>query len=183
MFVGSADLSGVNDEPIALVFVIIATIIGSLLLTNLLIALMTTRYENVEEEAKSEVIYNRAELIYDLSDRRRLMPPPLNILVLIITFIVDLIGFPFGMCKPRWLHYSRIDSQIFFNLQGFNIWHCEKSDKWKSSRGNSTYDSRRKICKWYFYGWCCDWCRITRVVEGKGCQIGEFFIRHVMAAC
>lgn len=52
------------------------------ILTNLLIALMTSEYEKVVERADEEVNFNRVELAYDLTTQTsRLMPPPLNILV------------------------------------------------------------------------------------------------------
>ena len=43
VFVGSADLSGAGDDPFAIVFTALATLFGTLLLTNLLIALMATQ--------------------------------------------------------------------------------------------------------------------------------------------
>eukprot|EP01084_Bolivina_argentea_P216497 367791_1 len=61
VFIGTGDLSGtgqsLQDEPFAVLIMIIATIFGTIILTNLLIALMTTEYESVSEQAKREVIY------------------------------------------------------------------------------------------------------------------------------
>ena len=62
--------------------VFVATVFGTLILTNLLLALMTTKYDDVRERAAAEVMCNQAELAYDLTTQTsRLMPPPVNILV------------------------------------------------------------------------------------------------------
>ena len=62
--------------------VAIATVFGTLILTNLLIALMTTKYDDVRERAAAEVMCNQAELAYDLTTQTsRLMPAPVNIIV------------------------------------------------------------------------------------------------------
>ena len=155
VFIGTGDLSGVADEPIAIYFMVIATIFGTLILTNLLIALMTTEYEKVKDAAKGEVIHNHAELTYDLSQRSRSMPPPLNIVVLVIALIVDIINFFFALCKPsKWNIYAKIDHQLFFNLQSFNIWQCEHGADWKPSRGTKIkYETRKDVLEWYLYHW------------------------------
>eukprot|EP01084_Bolivina_argentea_P005108 9653_1 len=165
VFIGTGDLSGtgqaVDEEPFAILLMIMATIFGTIILTNLLIALMTTEYENVAEKAKSQVIYNKTELAFDLSKRSRLMPPPLNIFVLAIALIVDLFNFIFAMIHPSWNIYAQIDHQLFFNLQNFHICHWEHDEnKWRPVRGNETkYKTRRDIIAWYFQGWWYDWIR------------------------
>ena len=47
VFVGTADLSGVGEDPFATVFMALATLFGTLMLTNLLIALMATQVRSV----------------------------------------------------------------------------------------------------------------------------------------
>ena len=81
VFIGTGDLGGVVDQGIGIWFMLLVTVLGTLVLNNLLIALMTTQYENVQEDAKKFVIYNQVETTYDLIRRGRAMPPPLNILV------------------------------------------------------------------------------------------------------
>ena len=71
-----------NMNMFSVCSVFIATMFGTLILTNLLIALMTTEYENVSERAAAEVMCNQAELAYDLTTQTsRMMPPPFNIVV------------------------------------------------------------------------------------------------------
>ena len=59
VFIGTGDLGGVVEQGIAILFMAVITVFGTLLLGNLLIALMTTQYENVEADAKSYVIYHQ----------------------------------------------------------------------------------------------------------------------------
>ena len=61
---------------------------------------MTTEYEGVKEKAASQVIFNKAELAYDLSKRSRLMPPPLNILALVVGIIIDIFNFAPALGSP-----------------------------------------------------------------------------------
>ena len=159
VFIGLGDLDGPVNQSIAVFFMGAATVFGTIILTNLLIALMTTEYENVKDAAKGEVIYNQAELTYDLSKRSRLMPPPLNIIVIIITVIIHWINFFFAFCcSPQHLNiYAKIDHQLFYNLQNWHIWYWDY-DEWKSVRGvKSKYKTRKDICKFYCCAWIYDW--------------------------
>jgi len=48
VFIGTGDLGGVADDGLGIIFMVLATLFGPLILTTLLIALMTTQYENVQ---------------------------------------------------------------------------------------------------------------------------------------
>eukprot|EP01084_Bolivina_argentea_P247463 414012_1 len=123
---------------------------------------MTTEYENVEEQAKSHVIYNKAELASDLSTRHRLMPPPLNIVVLVATYVVDVFNlFCSLIIHPTRLNiYYYIDHQLFVNLRGFNIWKCRKKHKnRKQSKKKTKFKNRSDILEWYFVAPYFDWIR------------------------
>ena len=85
--------------------VIIFTIIGAILLLNLLIALMATTYDDVKEISKSERAFVKTQVTSDLLHRGRLMAPPLNLIVLIfagvlITAFVLVPGFLSTSCNP-----------------------------------------------------------------------------------
>eukprot|EP01084_Bolivina_argentea_P022070 40994_1 len=165
VFIGSGDLSGVGESstenPFAVFIMVIATIFGTIILTNLLIALMTTQYENVQEKARSQIIYDKAELTYDLSSRSRLLPPPLNIVVFIIAIIIDIINFFLALISPTKLNiYTKIHPHLFFNLKHYNLWRC-RYDLWKPVHAiTSKYKTRVDILKWYFIAWWYDWIKI-----------------------
>ena len=82
----------------------IATIIGTLVLTNLLIALMTTEYEKVSERAAAEVMFNQAELAYDLTTQTsRLMPAPLNLIPLVFSAIIWFFNLIISLINPKFV--------------------------------------------------------------------------------
>eukprot|EP01084_Bolivina_argentea_P186908 322073_1 len=118
LFIGG----GTNDEStVGAVFTIILTVIGMLILTNLLIALMSTEYEKFQEIAQAEVSFMAIETAIDLAHRDRLMPPPLNVIVYplgIITHIITvlLIVFQCEKCKWNCNLYSRISRNTYLFL-------------------------------------------------------------------
>ena len=116
VFIGTGDLGGVGDQTIGIIFMVGATFFGTLILTNLLIALMTTEYENVREKAKQEVILNQIELTFDLSIRSRSMPPPLNIIVYLSSSIIYIINVITSCCF-RYNMYSYIHFDSFKQLK------------------------------------------------------------------
>eukprot|EP01084_Bolivina_argentea_P174521 302308_1 len=73
---------------------------------------MTTEYESVRERAKQEVVFNQIESTFDLSNRSRLMPPPLVIIVVIFSSIVWVFNFILSaIIHPKlnvcaYLHYD-----------------------------------------------------------------------------
>eukprot|EP01083_Nonionella_stella_P233942 823765_1 len=88
LFIGG----GTNDESyVGAVFTVVLTVCGALVLTNLLIALMTTKYEVFQETAQEEVHFMQIESVIDLAYRDRLMPPPLNVIVYPLSVIVHLV--------------------------------------------------------------------------------------------
>ena len=99
---------------------IFATFFGSLILTNLLIALMATEYEDVSEKAAEEVMCNKIELAYDLSHRSRLMPPPLNTLVFIQWGMVWWFNFIRSVINPKDNLYAYLNYHSFQKLKESN---------------------------------------------------------------
>eukprot|EP01083_Nonionella_stella_P141583 436629_1 len=174
VFIGTGDLGGVVDQGIAIVFMVLATIFGSLILTNLLIALMTTKYENVQEEAKGELTYNRAAMTHDYSQRSRIMPPPLNLVVIVLVFFIDIINFLIAMIRPKKNIYACIDHQSFFNLKSFNVWQslrqCEH-DHWKEPQGtDKKYQGRGDFLLWFFVGCCYNWIQYIKCDKWGACS-------------
>eukprot|EP01083_Nonionella_stella_P279695 951395_1 len=70
------------------IYLVIATLFGTLLLFNVLIALMVSKYELAKKQADRDVMLNRTEISFDLLRRSRHMPPPLNIVMYAFTFVV-----------------------------------------------------------------------------------------------
>ena len=133
------------------------TLFGSLILTNLLIALMTSKYEDVQEQATKQVIHTRTELTSQLKSGTRLMPPPLNIIVFLISIAVDIINLFLALIYPPLNIYRLISAQLFFNLQnvdvfqGFGHWKWLGDNKWQSIKGSeSLFTTRKDVLAWYF---------------------------------
>eukprot|EP01083_Nonionella_stella_P028404 78220_1 len=71
-------------------FVMIFSVLGTILCINLLIALMTSTYERVREKSYVRVNFYRCLNTREMVQRTAIMPPPLNILVLgmAVTWII-----------------------------------------------------------------------------------------------
>ena len=164
VFLGLGDLDGVVNQGVAIFFMVIATLVGALTLNNLLISIMGAKYEEMKDKAKGEVIYNRAELTYDLSKRSRILPPPFTIIVLAVTFIIDIANFflalvsSFTSCWGCTLNiYAKLDYHAFFNLRNFHIWIWDY-EEWKSVKGTRhEYETANDILRWYFVAPWYDW--------------------------
>ena len=74
--VGAGDLAleDIVDETTAEIYTIVYIVFGTILMMNLLIALMTTEYEEIYKKATTEIALARAETTYDLSHRTRYIP-------------------------------------------------------------------------------------------------------------
>ena len=79
-------------------------ICGTILSLNMLIAIMTTSFDLLNEEAKQQLAFLRVETTYDLAHRGRMMPPPYNIFVLAVWLLITLVNglikiLSCGKCK------------------------------------------------------------------------------------
>merc|ERR1719273_2551714 len=102
VFIGVTDLNGVVGQRIAHLFMVIALFFGTLILTNLLIALMSTKFQEVSQRASAEVMYNKAELTYDLSKQTsRRMPPPINLLTIALFVVVWILNLIISLIYPN----------------------------------------------------------------------------------
>eukprot|EP01083_Nonionella_stella_P013248 37330_1 len=153
VFDGTAGIAGgLHSQPYAVIFMIGATFMGSLVLTNLLIALMTNSYENVKQKAKAEVIFNQTELTFDLSKRSRSMPPPLNVISLALTLVVHFINLLFAVFKPKSLNvYVWMDHRLFDNLKRCNLFDC-RCKHWRTLKkpAKFKYESSLNVLHMYF---------------------------------
>eukprot|EP01083_Nonionella_stella_P198547 728862_1 len=88
-----------TDNHVVPFFAICITVIGFLVLTNMLIALMTTEYEQFRESAILEIAYMSTETCFDLAHRDRLMPPPFNLFAYAIGLLTHIVFvLPFAIC-------------------------------------------------------------------------------------
>merc|ERR1712154_429457 len=100
----------VEDEIVAELFAILYIIFATILMMNLLIALMTTTYEEINKQERSEASVAIAETTYDLSHTSRFMPAPICIYIFAIAMIVHILNFFPAMCCPKWCNiYNCID--------------------------------------------------------------------------
>merc|ERR1712154_617817 len=76
---------------IATAFIIVFSILGTVLLLNLLIAMMATTYEDKLDAKSKEVNFSRTDEIYQLAHRQAIIPPPLNILVFGLSLLWGLV--------------------------------------------------------------------------------------------
>jgi len=122
VLIGRGDLMDVIDHTIIQIYLLVATVFGALILTNLLIALMVTEYKRVSERAAAEVTFNQVQLAYDLcTHTSRVLPAPLNIIPLALGFVVWLFNFIISLINPRWNLFAHLHSGTFQKLKDLNI--------------------------------------------------------------
>lgn len=113
----------VQDEEahIAQIYTIIYVVFAAILMMNLLIALMSTTYDEIYSSGKNASAFGMllngllsdslsiyflfrytafAESTYDFSQQSRFMPAPIGLYVLIIAFIVHVVNFFFAIIAP-----------------------------------------------------------------------------------
>ena len=103
---------------------------------------MATEYENVSERAAEEVMFNRTETAYDLSQRSRVMPPPLNTLVFVMTMLVWMLNLIVSVISPRANLYAYLNHSTFQKLSDNRI-PIERSNYFLTM-------SRGQVCQWFF---------------------------------
>merc|ERR1712032_305767 len=107
---------------------------------------MTTKYEEVHLEATKQVSHTRTELTIDLKNSNRLIPPPFNIVVLLIGIVVDFFNFIVVLIYPRFNIYRLISAQLFVNLQNLG-----SEEAWQPIKGSeSLFNTRADLLRWYF---------------------------------
>ena len=78
--------------------VIFYLIIGSLILLNLLIAMMAKTFDAIEEDTTAAIIYSRFELALDRDTTASYMPPPLNVFAMGLMIIFYLVEICMNSC-------------------------------------------------------------------------------------
>eukprot|EP01083_Nonionella_stella_P172932 594922_1 len=140
LFVGG----GTNaDSDVGAIFTVFLTVVGMLVLTNLLIALMSTKYEEFQETAQEEVHFMQIETAIDLAHRDRLMPPPLNVIVYPLGVAIHLFVTLFAPCCNC---YSHINRRTYLMLDAFYCG-CNRSMRrfYSAKRNHSIGKEQKKI--------------------------------------
>eukprot|EP01083_Nonionella_stella_P213062 768781_1 len=88
---------------------ILYLIIGSLVLLNLLVAMMATTYESIDENATSAIIFARFQLALSLDDDPSFMPPPLNLVAIVFLVMFYAIEWIIKMVPRCCSSYERYD--------------------------------------------------------------------------
>eukprot|EP01084_Bolivina_argentea_P247457 413992_1 len=139
--VGAGDFSEiehiVENQITAQIFTILYIVFATILMMNLLIALMTTTFENVYSRARTESSFAIAEATFDLSHRSRFMPAPICIYVIVLCLFIHIINFiPALLCPKTCNIYNCVNH---YQYKGLTLWKC-------------SINGCGKICK-------CNWCK------------------------
>jgi len=119
--VGAGDFDN-EDIGVAQVYNILFILFAAFLMMNLLVAFMTTTYEQVNSSLKNESSFAFAEITYDLAHQPRFIPAPFGIYVWIVTLIIHCVNFPFAWYWPRDCNvYNIVDHHHFHGLLQFRM--------------------------------------------------------------
>jgi len=176
-----------SGDGISTSFMVIVGLFGTMLITNLLIAILTNEYDRVSEQAAAEIMSNKTELVYDLLDSHRLMPPPLTTLVLFLAAIVWILNLMVSLIYPRWNLYAHIHYGTFQSLtKRFDLreLRCRCTSQEDSTAPSTTTDkigpsgyfqsmTRLRVLKWHFLGLfsmlSCGHSVKNRCIHHRGC--------------
>eukprot|EP01083_Nonionella_stella_P113263 333812_1 len=136
--VGITDLSIIDEfgrnHRIAQIYVSCFIVIASILLLNLLIALMATEFGAIRETARAESAYLKAQSCYDFQHRSRCMPPPLRCAAYVVVLAIHLVNFIPALLAPSLLNiYAHLPNPL--------------QPKKKTTK--NVMDTRRKVADYY----------------------------------
>eukprot|EP01083_Nonionella_stella_P209508 759378_1 len=156
--VGAGDFNGthpiVDDEITAQLFTILYIIFATILMMNLLIALMTTTFEQVYSQARTESAFAMAETTYDLSHRSRFMPAPICIYIFAIAAIVHCLNLIPALIAPQTLNiYNYMNHYRYECLTRFKFSEMNCSNDRQRDEEDDVYklSKRKRVCRYY----CC----------------------------
>ena len=188
-----------RNQLMAQLYNVFFIIVSSILLLNLLIALMTTEFDAVRELAKEESAYLKAQYCYDLKHRSRYIPPPINWILAIILLLIHIINIIPALISPNYLniyahlhrpwmnplrshcyrHYhhphDRPKQQHKHKKEHNKLIEKQQFEEWDESNKN-IMNTRLKVLDYYwkslFYAWAAQSCC-------KSVNIQDWKIYHV----
>eukprot|EP01083_Nonionella_stella_P080159 220125_1 len=122
------------------VFLWFFSILGTILLLNLLIAMMASTYERIREGTAKQVNFARAEQTYALAHRHAIIPPPLNGVVFAVScvwFFFEFLVFVFSCGKAIININGIVPLYIDYNI--IHDHHEEDDDNEEQKSDGNTY--------------------------------------------
>ena len=151
--VGTIDTYYETYRVFAQCIVMVFAIIGIRMFMSLLIALMSGAMARVRQRAKAEQSYTSALYAYELSTSARTMPMPLNVPIVVLTFIIHFLNFPLAMISPEYLNiYAYVNQKRLYGPDCFN--HSERKQKLEPVNHMRT---RRRVFYYYLSSICGMW--------------------------
>eukprot|EP01083_Nonionella_stella_P132239 401986_1 len=78
--------------------VIIYILLGSIIALSMLVAIMTTSFGRLNDEAKAQLAFLRVQTTYDTAHRGRMMPPPFNVFVIAVWIVITILDMLIKVC-------------------------------------------------------------------------------------
>eukprot|EP01083_Nonionella_stella_P028170 77583_1 len=78
--------------------VIIYILLGSIIALSMLVAIMTTSFGRLNDEAKAQLAFLRVQTTYDTAHRGRMMPPPFNVFVIAVWIVITTLNMLIKVC-------------------------------------------------------------------------------------
>lgn len=85
-------------------FIILFVVIASILVMNLLIAILIAPDDKIHKKARNDQWVDFAATTFELSHGSRFMPAPVGIIVLVIAVVIHVVNFLPALISPRSLN-------------------------------------------------------------------------------
>eukprot|EP01084_Bolivina_argentea_P111712 199268_1 len=177
-----------NRSRIVQLYVMIFSVLGTVLMLNLLIAMMSSTYEQIREGTAKQVNFARAEQTYSLAHRNAIIPPPLNVFAFILSilwfifefllFLISGANFILNIEKlvPVFINYDR----DFIEYTNTNIRNDKKQLKCFGIM--QKLKNKQIVCnlfsKYNSTARYCSFCRCYMRVNGNISHYFELFINY-----
>ena len=125
-FVGDFDYESLDSvgEPytriLCMVLLSFFLLIGLIVLFNVLIAMMATTYEKVNDAMAGEFTFGRSKTIWEMDEKANVLFPPSNIIVHVLSLFMEVITCCY--CSG----FSRKSVNSLKDFDTIEAWHCRK---------------------------------------------------------
>eukprot|EP01084_Bolivina_argentea_P260364 439667_1 len=147
-FIDGLDWSEFNDIDgdfrsfLLQLWIFIFILFAVLILLNLIIAIMSSTYEEVNSKAKRNVAYEQWNVCYFQSDKLTILPPPFEFFTYLVAWIIRI---PFKLCKKELILSDLI---------------CKKNVNYWCHKHKKCHQSNKYVARWVdnpeYYGNCAD---------------------------
>ena len=168
-----------GNETMSEIYLMFFIIAASILLLNLLIALMTTEWEVVRELAKEESAYLKAQSCYDLKHRPRFIPPPINWILCIFVLIVHIVNFIPALISPNYLNiYGHLHRRWMNPLRS----HCYTHYHHPHDRPKQQHKQKQEHNKLMEKQQCEEWDGCNKNVMNTRSRVLDYYWKTLFAA-